>query len=86
MKNIKYFNHNNTPCALSNLLGLRRDVTVQDILDVVEDSKTVQDLEKGINSLNLMRKFKVDRVTETYARLKSVDRLGNIEYIKAEFD
>ncbi len=85
MKNIKYFNHNNTRCALSNLLGLRRDITVQDILDVVEDSKTAQDLERGINSMDLTRKFKVDRVTETYARLKSVDRLGNIEYIKADF-
>ena len=85
MKNIKYFNHNNTRFALSNLLGLRRDITVQDILDVVEDSKTAQDLERGINSMDLTRKFKVDRVTETYARLKSVDRLGNIEYIKADF-
>ena len=85
MKNIKYFNHNNTPCALSNLLGLRRDITVQDILDVVEDSKTAQDLERGINSMDLTRKFKVDRVTETYVRLKSVDILGNIEYIKADF-
>ena len=85
MKNIKYFNHKNTRCALSNLLGLRRDITVQDILDFVEDSKTAQDLERGINSMDLTRKFKVDRVTENYARLKSVDRLGNIEYIKADF-
>ena len=68
--------------SLSNL-WFRDECSIAEIEDVVEDSKNGMELANGLNSLNLFRKFTLDRETDTKVRLKSVDRLGNVSYFEA---
>lgn len=56
------------------------------ILDVVEDSRTAEELVNGLNNLALLNKFKIDRITGEYVRLKSNDCFGNVLYFQAEFN
>lgn len=58
--------------------------TVWDIHDEVEQSRTGEELVKNLNSLNLLRKFELDKETETEVRLKSVDAFGNASYFLAD--
>ena len=69
--------------AMSNL-WFRNECSIVEIEDVVEDSKTGAELVSGLNSLNLFRKFTLDRETDKKVRLKSVDSLGNVSYFIAE--
>lgn len=69
--------------ALQNLWYNNR-CTIADIEDVVEDSRSGEELVIKINKLNLLRKFTLDRETETKVRLKSINALGNISYFEAE--
>lgn len=69
--------------ALQNLWYNNR-CTIADIEDAVEDSKNGKELVIKINNLNLLRKFTLDRETETKVRLKSIDALGNVSYFEAE--
>ena len=84
MKNIRYYNSHNIPLALSNLF-YGNESSVTEITDAVEDASTAEELRDNLNALNLFEKFKIDRVTDTYARLISVDKLGNRHYFKADF-
>lgn len=84
MKNPRLLTRDNVPCALSNLY-YGNNCSVMAICDVVEDSETAEDLMNGLNKLNLLKKFSIDRVTKSYVRLKSIDRLGNVHYFKADF-
>lgn len=57
-----------------------------DILDAIEDATNETELKDNINSLNgVYYHFNIDRVTDTYVRLKAQDTLGNVYYIRAEF-
>lgn len=68
--------------AMENL-WYKNECSIAQIEDAVEDSKTGYDLMTKLNSLNLFRKFTLDRETDTKVRLKSVDRLGNVSYFEA---
>ena len=68
--------------SMSNL-WYSNECTIVDIEDVVEDSTNGTELMNGLNSLNLFRKFTLDRETDKKVRLKSVDRLGNVSYFEA---
>lgn len=85
MKKPKYMTKDGTPLSLSNLY-FRNESSVMEIMDVVEDATNAVELMDGLNRLNLFEKFRIDRTTDTYVRLKSTDSFGNIRYFKAEFD
>lgn len=70
------------PESLSNLY-YGNESSVIEIKDAVEDSNTAAELAKKLNRLNLLRTFTVDRETEEYARLQTVDAFGNKSYLKA---
>ena len=82
MKNARLVYGNRVPESLSNLYW-RGDCTDFDILDVVEDATTADELIDGLNGLKLFYKFKLDRETDSYVRLVSEDDLGNRHYLKA---
>lgn len=69
--------------AISNL-WYYNECSIVEIEDTVEDSTTGAELVKRINKLTLLRKFTLDRETDTKVRLKSVDKLGNISYFEVE--
>ena len=85
MKNAKYFNADNVSLSLSNLY-FRSECSVTKILDVVEDSKSAEELASGLNKLRLFEKFTIDRITDQYVRLKSTSPFGSIHYFKAYYD
>lgn len=85
MKNPKYTTKDNIPLSLSNLY-YGNDCSVMEIKDVIEDATTAVELRDGLNKLNLFEKFRIDRITDSYVRLKSKDGCGNTHYLKAEFD
>lgn len=66
---------------LGNLI-YNKKCTVEDIYDAAEDSETGEQFEYYINSLDLLHKFWLDRETDSYIRLKTRDRLGNVHYLK----
>jgi len=67
--------------SISNL-WYQNECDISQFEDAVFDSKDAQELMLRINSLNLLRKFTLDRATETKIRLKSVDNLGNISFLE----
>lgn len=85
MERARYYNGDNTDLALSNLY-FGDECSVVEILDVVEDSNTAEELVTGLNTLKIREKFTVDRITDKYVRLKSKDVLGNIHYFKAYYE
>lgn len=68
--------------ALCNL-WYHNDSSIAEIEDAVADSKTGYELMTKLNRMNLLRRFTLDRETDTKVRLKSVDRLGNVSYFEA---
>lgn len=84
MKNPVYLTSSGIRMSLTNLY-FRNESSVIEIQDAVEDSSTAEELAVNLNKLDLFEKFTVDRVTKTYARLKSKDGFGNTHYFKAEF-
>lgn len=86
MKNLSHYNAHRIPCAISNLSPyLRAGACIEDIYDAVEDSNTDLEFKSNINKLLDKVCFEIDRVTASYVRLKRTDRLGNVEYLRAEF-
>lgn len=83
MKNPKLKTSEGIVEAISNL-WYRNESSIAEIEDAVEDSTTGAELVKRINQLTLLRKFTLDRETDTKVRLKSVDKLGNISYFEVE--
>ena len=84
MKNVRYFTANGIPLSLKNLF-YRNECSVVMITDVVEDATTPEELKNGLNRLDLFEKFDIDRITNTYVRLKSKDCFGNIHFLKAYY-
>ena len=82
MKNPVLKTSNGIREALSNL-WYQNECSIAHIEDAVADSRTGYELMTKLNSLNLFRKFTLDRETDTKVRLKSVDRLGNVSYFEA---
>lgn len=80
---------NGTQGALSNIChgnGYNKFSTVMDLRDAVEDSKTAVQLVNNLRNLCLigMDNMTIDRNTSAYTRIKGIDRLGNIRYLKVE--
>lgn len=69
MKDARYFNRDNVQLSLSNLYS-GEECSVAEILDVVEDSKTTEELADGLNKLQLSEKFTVDRKPTNMSGLK----------------
>lgn len=69
MKDARYFNRDNAQLSLSNLYS-GEECSVAEILDVVEDSKTTEELADGLNKLQLSEKFTVDRKPTNMSGLK----------------
>ena len=84
MKNARFFTANDINLSLSNLID--SGCTVMDITDVIEDAKTAESLVEGLNSLCLFERFRIDRKTDRYVRLKSSDPFGNVHYLTAYYD
>ena len=84
MENVKFYNAHNIPLSLRNLYGGNRSSVVE-IKDAVEDATTAEELRDNLNRLNLLEKFKIDRVTDKYVRLTSTDCWGNRHYLKAYY-
>ena len=59
------------------------ECSIAKIEDVVEDSNTGAELVAELNKLNLLRKFTLDRETDTRVRLMAIDSLNNISYFEA---
>ena len=85
MHKISYTTSSGILMSLSNLY-FRNESSVMEIQDAIEDATTAEEMRDNLNKLNLFEKFEIDRVTEKYARLKSVDCFGNIHHMKAYFD
>ncbi len=54
------------------------------INDAVEDSTTGAELEKRLNALKLFSKFSLERETNEYVRLATIDCFGKKHYFRAE--
>lgn len=85
MTNARCFNQHNITFSIGDLCVFGGRSTAIDVLDVVEDAKTAQQLRNGLNELDLRVKFEIERTTEDYVRLKGFDALGNTRYLKAQF-
>ena len=85
MKNARLFDKTNCSHSLTNLF-YRSDDSAVSVLDGVEDSGTPEELVNRLNNLTPDYKFKIDRITGEYVRLKGRDYFGNILYFQAEFD
>ena len=82
MKNPVLKTSNGIREALQNL-WYHNECSIAYIEDAVADSKTGYELMTKLNGLNLLRKFVLDRETDTMVRLKSTDLLGNVSYFEA---
>ncbi len=54
------------------------------IMDAVEDSTTGAELVKNLNALKLFSKFTLERETDEYVRLVTVDCFAKKHYLKAD--
>lgn len=87
MKDLKYYNAQGTNLSLSNQqYRNRRECPVMAIRDVVEEATTAEEFCNGINALNLLEHYVIDKVTPKYVRLLSVSSLGNLHYLEASYD
>ncbi len=82
MKNPELTTPNGIPESLTNLF-YRDYCNVMAIQDATEDSVTGAELVEKLNKLRLFSKFTLDRETQEYARLITVDCWGNTHYFKA---
>lgn len=71
--------------ALSNLCSTPK-TSVEDIKDAIESASSAEEMLKNIESLNLLRKFNLDKETEAYIRFKGSDCFGNTSYLKITKD
>jgi hypothetical protein len=69
--------------SMSNL-WYRKESSIVEIEDVVEDSNNATELVNGLNNLKLLRKFTLDKETDKKVRLKAVDSFGNTSYFEVE--
>ena len=92
MKFERFFNSNNSNCALSNIAHGNAMVTAYstpvDVLDAIEDAETPRELLQNLKQLRLVGfgNIVIDRETNKYVRVKGSDLLGNIHYIQASFN
>lgn len=85
MKNAKYYNGNRIPYAWSNLIFIDRNINAVTIMDIIEDSKTGEELVTELGKLNMVHNtWVIDRETDAKVRIKHNDRLGNVTYIECE--
>ena len=82
MKNPELLTANGTPENLS-IMFHKDNCTVIDIQDATEDSVTGAELVENLNKLRLFSRFRLDRETDEYARLITVDCWGKTHYFKA---
>lgn len=82
MKNPTLKTSNGIREAMCNL-WYSNDCSIVEIEDIVEDSTNGTELMNGLNSLNLFRKFTLDRETDKKVRLKCIDAFGNVSYFEA---
>lgn len=87
MKDLKYYNASGTPLALRNQQYRNsRECPTVAIRDVAEEATTAEEFCNGINALDLLEHYRIDRVTPKYVRLVSVDCFGNLHYLEASYD
>lgn len=79
MKNPRLRTDRGIPEALSNLCY---KCSIVDIEDAVTDSETGTELLNKLNRLDLLRRFTLDRETDTIVRLKAIDGFGNVSYFE----
>ena len=85
MKNAKYYNGHDISYAWTNLNFIDRNINVTTVKDIIEDSKTGNELVKELGKLNMVyNKWMVDRETDKKVRIKNVDQLNNVTYIECE--
>ena len=82
MKNPELLTANGTQENLS-IMFHKDNCTVIDILDATEDSVTGAELVENLNALRLFSRFRLDRETDEYARLITVDCWGKTHYFRA---
>ena len=80
MKNARFFDASGTPLAWRNICD-----NVVEMYDAIEDATNAKELVDGVNSVNYLLTFHVDKETKEYVRLVSHDWLENVRYIKAWF-
>lgn len=68
--------------AMSNL-WYRNECSVAEIEDAVADSNNGTELINELNKLKLLRKFTLDKESDTKVRVKMTDCWGNISYFEA---
>lgn len=87
MKDLKYYNAQGNNLSLSNQQYRNtRECPVTAIRDVVEEATTAEEFCNGINALNLLEHYVIDKVTPKYVRLVSASPLGNLHYLEASYD
>ena len=90
MKFVRFFNQNNINCSISNIAHgnalVTRFATPVDVYDVIEDAETSEELLRNLKRLKLVgwNNLEIDRENSKYVRIKGIDRLGNIHYLKVE--
>ena len=72
---------NGIPEAMSNL-WFRQESSIAEIEDAVWDAKNGKELADRLNRMKLFRKFTFDRELNGMVRLKGMDRMENISYLK----
>ena len=82
MKNPELLTANGTQENLS-IMFHKDNCTVIDIQDATEDSVTGAELVENLNALRLFSRFRLDRETDEYARLITVDCWGKTHYFRA---
>ena len=82
MKNPELLTANGTPENLS-IMFHKDNCTVIAIQDATEDSVTGAELVENLNNLRLFSRFRLDRETDEYARLITVDSWGKTHYFRA---
>lgn len=85
MKYDNYFGHEGRGIGLGNLCTPMTPIVA--ITDAIEDSRTAEELVERLGKLKLDcgMVFKIDRVTDEYVRLVSVDSSGNRSWLKCLF-
>lgn len=77
---IKLVNANGIPESFGNLWSWN-ECDIAAFTDAIEDSHTGKEIEQNLGRLKLLRKFYLDRETESMIRLKSTDTCGNTSYL-----
>ena len=77
---IELFSGKGQPQSLSNL----QIYPITKLYDAIEDSAGDFSLCANINCVSKIYKFTIDRITDSYVRFVSIDRLGNYTFLKVD--